>query len=77
MEKRNVEFTSMVKLNINGRLTENVKEISRYVAEFYENLYLDDNKLSNARSFLDSIKEDIQKIDESIDELKCVTKKFL
>ncbi len=29
MEKRNVECTSMVKLNINGKLTENVKEISR------------------------------------------------
>ncbi len=49
MEKRNVECTSMVKLNINGKLTETVKEISRYVADFYENLYSDDNKLSNAQ----------------------------
>ncbi len=65
IEKRNVECTSMVTLNINGKLTENVKEISRYVADFYDNLYSDDNKLSNAQSFLDSIKEDIQKRDES------------
>ncbi len=38
MEKRNiyiiVEYTSMVKLNFNGKLTENIKEISRYVADF-------------------------------------------
>ncbi len=60
IEKRNVECTSMVTLNINGKLTENVKEIY-----FYDNLYSDDNKLSNAQSFLDSIKEDIQKRDES------------
>ncbi len=33
MEKRNVECTSMVKLNINGKLIENVKEISRYQIE--------------------------------------------
>lgn len=65
MEKRNVQLASMVKLNINGQLTENSKEISRYVAEFYEKLYSCDNKLSNAQSFLDSIKDDIKKISES------------
>ncbi len=52
MEKINVECTSMVKLNFNGKLTENIKEISRYVADFYENLYSDDNKLSNAVTLL-------------------------
>ncbi len=35
------------------------------MADFYDNLYSDVNKLRNAQSFLDSIKEDIQKRDES------------
>lgn len=55
----------MVTLNINGHFTENSKEISKYAADFYEKLYSYDNKLSKAQSFLESIKDDIQKISES------------
>ena len=39
LEKRNTGTASIMKLNINGQITDNTREISTFVKNFYENLY--------------------------------------
>lgn len=51
-------------MNINGQLTEILKKFQNIQPSF-EKLYSYDKKLSNAQSFLESIKNDIRKINES------------
>ena len=40
LEKRNAGTSSVImKLNINGQITDNAREISNFVKNFHENLY--------------------------------------
>lgn len=61
--KRNAEMSSLIKLNIDGQITENPKEINCFVTKFYETLYKKSIDVDHTNFFL-SIKENAKSIDE-------------
>uniref|UniRef100_W5NLN7 Reverse transcriptase domain-containing protein n=1 Tax=Lepisosteus oculatus TaxID=7918 RepID=W5NLN7_LEPOC len=65
LEKKNGDYTSLSKLNIDGCETQNPLEISRYVSDFYGKLYTSKACSTDKMcDFLNSLKEDFKTIDE-------------
>ncbi len=52
LEKRNAEMSSLVRLNINGQITEDPNEIKHFVSKFYELLYKKSNDVDDTNFFL-------------------------
>ena len=65
LQRNNSEFTSINKLNIDGKENENPKDISKYVSEFYGNLYTSHAcPTSDISAFLDTVKDYAKFTDE-------------
>lgn len=62
--KRNVELNSVLKLNINGEVSEDPVKISNCISTFYQKLYSKKDDDGNTRLFLESIKADAKCIDQ-------------
>lgn len=56
--KRNAELNSVLKLNINGEVSEDPVKISNCISTFYQKLYSKKDDDGNTRLFLESIKAD-------------------
>ncbi len=68
LEKRNCDFASISKLMINNKLDSldyNSSVISKYVAQFFSNLYSPISATSNIDTFLNSLVSDTKKIDQN------------
>ena len=64
LEKRNAEISSIIKLNINGQITDNPVEISNFVKTLFENLYKKKENLWDSMSFFSQIDGVVKQIDE-------------
>lgn len=64
-EKRNSDFASISKLMIYNKLVDHSSVISKYVAQFFSNLYSSTSTTSNIDVFLNSLASDTKKIDQN------------
>ena len=62
LEKRNIKRKSLTALNINGTLSKDPKSISKFVSDFYENLYKSNFNANDCATFLDNIQTNIPSI---------------
>lgn len=63
-EKRNAELNSVLKLNINGEVSEDPVKISNCIPTFYQKLYSKEDDDGNTRLLLEIIKADAKCIDQ-------------
>lgn len=62
LEKRNAELTTIAKLKINEQISENMKDITTYITDFYKKLYTREENTKDLPSFFNSIKEKARRI---------------